>query len=36
MSKAKTINDLISKDVVNNPEHYNQGKIECIDSIEAM
>ena len=23
-------------DVVNNPEHYNQGDIECIDSIEAM
>ena len=36
MSKAKTINDLISKDVVNNPEHYNQGDIECIDAIEAM
>ena len=36
MSKAKTINDLISKDVVNHPEHYNQGNIECIDSIEAM
>ena len=29
--KYKTINDL-----VNNPSHYNQGKIECIDSIEAM
>ena len=23
-------------DVVNNPEHYNQGNIECIDSIKAM
>jgi hypothetical protein len=23
-------------DVVNNPEHYNQGDIECIDAIEAM
>ena len=23
-------------DVVNNPVHYNQGDIECIDSIEAM
>jgi len=23
-------------DVVNNPKHYNQGKIECIDSIKAM
>tara|TARA_R100000482_G_scaffold118644_1_gene62845 strand:+ start:385 stop:651 length:267 start_codon:yes stop_codon:yes gene_type:complete len=23
-------------DMVNNPEHYNQGNIECIDSIKAM
>tara|TARA_A100000172_G_C2988671_1_gene91994 strand:+ start:26 stop:280 length:255 start_codon:yes stop_codon:yes gene_type:complete len=23
-------------DVVNNPKHYNQGDIECIDAIEAM
>lgn len=23
-------------DAVNNPIHYNQGKIECIDAIEAM
>ncbi len=23
-------------DVVNNPEHYNQGSIECIDAIKAM
>jgi hypothetical protein len=23
-------------DVVNNPDHYNQGKIECIDAIKAM
>ena len=23
-------------DVVNSPEHYNQGSIECIDSIKAM
>ena len=23
-------------DKVNHPEHYNQGTIECIDSIEAM
>mgnify|MGYP003324759213 CR=1 FL=1 len=29
--KYKTIGDLI-----NNPAHYNQGGIECIDSIEAM
>ena len=29
--KYKTIGDL-----VNSPEHYNQGSIECIDSIEAM
>ncbi len=36
MTRHKTINDMIDKDMVNNPEHYNQGKIECIDSIEAM
>ena len=29
--KYKTVRDLI-----NNPEHYNQGGIECIDAIEAM
>ena len=29
--KPKTINDII-----NNPKHYKQGHIECIDSIEAM
>ena len=29
--KYKTIGDL-----VNSPEHYNQGSIEWIDSIEAM
>ena len=29
--KYKTIGDLI-----NNPAHYNQGGIECIDAIEAM
>mgnify|MGYP003145024509 FL=1 len=23
-------------DAVNNPKHYNQGDIECIDSIKAM
>lgn len=22
-------------DVVNHPEHYNQGKVECIDAIES-
>ena len=25
-----------NKDLVNNPDHYNQGEIECIDAIEAM
>lgn len=35
MKRPKTIADLIP-DSVNNPEHYNQGNIECIDSIEAM
>ena len=29
--KYKTVGDLINK-----PEHYNQGDIECIDAIEAM
>ena len=29
--KYKTIGDLVNK-----PEHYNQGSIECIDAIEAM
>ena len=24
------------KDLVNNPEHYNQGQVECIDAIKAM
>jgi hypothetical protein len=34
--KYETIGDLLNNDVVNNPKHYNQGGIECIDSIEAM
>ena len=25
-----------TKDLVNNPPHYNKGNIECIDAIEAM
>ena len=29
--KYKTVGDLINK-----PEHYNQGDIGCIDAIEAM
>ena len=29
--KYRTVGDLI-----NNPEHYNQGDIECIDAIKAM
>ena len=33
MSKYKTIGDLLNKDVVNNPEHYNKGNIECIDAV---
>lgn len=24
------------EDVVNNPSHYNNGKVECIEAIEAM
>ena len=34
--KYETIGDLLNNDVVNNPKHYNQGGIECIESIEAM
>lgn len=26
----------IDEDVVNHPPHYNNGKIECIEAIEAM
>ena len=36
MEKYKTIGDLLNNDVVNSPRHYNQGGIECIDSIQAM
>ena len=36
MEKYKTIGDLLNNDVVNSPRHYNQGGIECIDSIRAM
>jgi hypothetical protein len=33
---AKEIIQLAAEDVaVNNPPHYNQGKVECIDAIEA-
>ena len=27
--------DIMKKDLVNNPKHYNQGKIECIEAIES-
>ena len=36
MNNFKTIGDLLNNDVVNSPRHYNQGGIECIDSIRAM
>ena len=36
MNNFKTIGDLLNNDVVNSPRHYNQGGIECIDSIQAM
>ena len=26
----------MKEDLVNNPKHYNQGAIECIDAIRAM
>jgi|TARA_R110000823_G_scaffold135250_1_gene264239 hypothetical protein len=26
----------MKEDLVNNPKHYNQGDIECIDAIRAM
>ena len=40
-SKEQTVKYLSGKnkeeqDMVNHPEHYNQGTIECIDAIEAM
>ena len=27
---------IMDKDLVNHPPHYNNGKIECIEAIEAM
>jgi len=34
-----TLSDLLEdddQDMVNNPAHYNQGNIECIDAIQAV
>lgn len=31
-----TIGVNMKEDLVNNPKHYNQGEIECIDAIRAM
>ena len=39
MSRFKQIEAILEKDmedVVNNPIHYNKGKVECIEAIEAM
>ena len=36
---GKTYSNLINSamvDNINNPEHYNQGAVECIEAIEAM
>jgi|TARA_R110000824_G_scaffold104160_2_gene247171 hypothetical protein len=29
-------NIIMTKDLVNNPPHYNQGGVECIEAIESM
>jgi hypothetical protein len=34
--KPNIIGVNMKNDVVNNPKHYNQGLIECIDAIQAM
>tara|TARA_Y100000361_G_scaffold20788_1_gene16181 strand:- start:852 stop:1115 length:264 start_codon:yes stop_codon:yes gene_type:complete len=34
--KPNIIGVNMKDDVVNNPKHYNQGLIECIDAIQAM
>lgn len=34
--KPNIIGVNMKDDVVNNPKHYNQGIIECIDAIQAM
>jgi len=31
-----TLKDKPSPDVVNNPPHYNEGEIECIDAMKSM
>ena len=39
MSRFKQLDAILEKDmedVVNNPIHYNKGKVECIEAIEAM
>jgi hypothetical protein len=28
--------EIMTKDLVNNPPHYNQGGVECIEAIESM
>lgn len=33
---AQTKKIIMKEDLVNNPKHYNQGDIECIDAIRAM
>ena len=35
-SVMEEAHNLIEDDAVNNPPHYNNGKIECIDAIQAM
>ncbi len=36
MTSMEEANNLIEEDAVNHPSHYNNGKIECIEAIEAM
>ena len=36
MTSMKEAHKIADNDVVNHPPHYNNGKIECIEAIEAM
>ena len=36
MMRQTSILSLVSPDMVDNPPHYNNGGIECIEAIEAM
>ena len=34
--KGDSVHESDKEDMVNSPSHYNSGKIECIDAMEAM